>query len=362
MVKKKINIVIICPYPRGMAPSQRFRFEQYLEILQSRSYDFYIAPFFGEQAWRILYLKGHFVDKVLFFLKGLIFRTILLFKITRYDFVFIHREALPLGPPIFEFLIANVFKKKIIYDFDDAIWLPNTSRENRLARFFKWHHKVKSICKWSSRISCGNMFLAEFARQYNTQVTVNPTTIDTENLHRAVAGGNKESNPITIGWTGTHSTMRFLLEIEDVLQQIQEKYKDRVRFLVISDRAPELAIEFDFIKWNKSSEIQDLLKFDIGIMPLPNDNWSKGKCGFKVLQYMALEIPAIASPVGVNETIIRHGINGFLCSTEQEWFQAFCQLIDGNTLRAVFGKEGRKKVLSHYSVASNTPTFLSLFE
>jgi glycosyltransferase involved in cell wall biosynthesis len=131
---------------------------------------------------------------------------------------------------------------------------------------------------------------------------------------------------------------------------------------VIANKEPVLAIRsLTFIPWSKEHEIEDLLQIDIGIMPLTDDIWAKGKCGFKALQYMALAIPALASGVGVNAAIIDAGINGFLCTTEEEWFSCLKSLIDQPDLRRQIGNRGRQKIIDHYSVSSNTSTFLSLF-
>jgi glycosyltransferase involved in cell wall biosynthesis len=137
-----------------------------------------------------------------------------------------------------------------------------------------------------------------------------------------------------------------------------------VEFVVIADKPPSIQAipSVKFVPWNTETEIQDLLEFDIGIMPLPDDEWAKGKCGFKALQYMALEFPAVASPVGVNTKIINHGQNGFLCSTPGEWEAALRMLIENEALRKQIGSNGRKTILESYSVTSNASNFLSLFE
>jgi glycosyltransferase involved in cell wall biosynthesis len=172
----------------------------------------------------------------------------------------------------------------------------------------------------------------------------------------------KEQNKIVIGWTGSHSTLKYLYLLKDVLKRTMERFSN-VYLLIIADKVPELDLERVIFKpWSKESEIKDLLLSDIGIMPLPDDEWSKGKCGFKALQYMALEIPAIASPIGVNTQIIQHGQNGYLCSTEKEWLAALEQLIKNMNQRRQLGQAGRKTVVERYSVSSNTENFLSLFK
>lgn len=278
------------------------------------------------------------------------------------DFIFMHREAAAIGPPIFEWLIVKVLRKRIIYDFDDAIWLTDNVNESNFERILRWRNKIALICRWSYKVSCGNEYLLNYAKQFNTQSYLNPTTIDTEQIHNPNLYPQKnQSENLTIGWTGSHSTLKYLKHIENVLQLLEQKHS-HIRFLVIADQNPNLNLaRMEFIPWKKETETEDLLKIDIGIMPLPDDPWTQGKCGFKALQYMAMNIPCIASPVGVNKTIIEHGKSGFLATSEEEWITCLNTLLNDKNLRTRMGNAGREKVITHYSVSSNTANFLSLF-
>jgi glycosyltransferase involved in cell wall biosynthesis len=366
-----MKVLFLFPYPLGKSPSQRFRFEQYLENLNDAGIESDLAPFWSLNAWSDLYQPGRYLKKAFGLIRGIVGRFLVLFRLSRYHFVFIHREALPLGPAVFEWFVSRVFRKKIIYDFDDSIWLPNTSKENRMVASFKSHSKVKSICRWSYKVSCGNLYLATFAKQFNASVIINPSTIDTQNLHNPAlykvfpkesgALRTQSGETITVGWTGTHSTLKYVDSLVPVLQRLESTYP-HFRLVVIANKKPSLALQsLTFIPWSKDREMEDLLQLDIGIMPLSDDIWSRGKCGVKALQYMALGIPAVASPVGVNTEIIDHGVNGFLCTTEEEWLTCLKSLIDHPALRLQMGERGKKKVIDHYSVLSNTSTFLSLF-
>ncbi len=351
------------PYPLGSAPGQRFRFEQYLSYLRIAPFEYKLKSFYDSKTNGILYQKGHNFQKIVGVISGFLKRVLLLPSVLQYDYIFIFREAAPLGPPIFEWLIAKVFRRKIIYDFDDAIWLPNTSEENSWVARLKWHGKVASICRWSYKVSCGNQFLCDFAAQYNAQVVLMPTTIDTENLHHPGLAATKQEQTLgnlTIGWTGTHSTLPYLGQVVAVLQELEQSHQ--FTFLVIANKMPDLPLRsFRFIPWNKSTEIDDLLQFDIGLMPLTEDAWSKGKCGFKALQYMALEIPALVSPVGVNADIVAHEIDGFHCRTAQDWKKHLITLLENPVLRRQMGEKGRIKVEEKFSVKANCSRFLRLF-
>jgi glycosyltransferase involved in cell wall biosynthesis len=359
------RILFLVPYPLHESPSQRFRFEQYFEILRNNGHRYTVQNFLNSDNWGVFFKSGNTLVKLATLIAGFTKRVIVLVKSPMYDFVFIHREAAPLGPPIFEWIIAKVLRRKIIYDFDDAIWLTDRQHESLLFRIAKWRSKVGTICKWAYKVSGGNEYLCDYAARFNERVVYNPTTIDTENLHRRVANPvpDQESPKIRIGWTGSHSTLKYLDDIQPVLREILRKYP-AAQFIVIADRPPSLdvGLAVKFTPWRRETEINDLLQVDIGIMPLPDDQWAKGKCGFKALQYMALELPAVASPVGVNSKIINHGVNGFLCSTPEEWEETLRMLIEDCSLRKRMGKNGRRTVVENYSVLSNSSNFLSLFE
>jgi glycosyltransferase involved in cell wall biosynthesis len=282
------------------------------------------------------------------------------FEAKKYDKIFIHREAAPFGPPVFEWYIAKVLQKPIIYDFDDAIWIPNTSAQNSMISFFKAFWKVSFICKWASNVSAGNPYLAQFAKNESTaNISIMPTVVDTINQYNLIKV--QTTDKVVVGWTGSHSTLKYLDLILPVLKRLQET--DDFIFLVIADKNPELTLKnFIYQPWVAATEIADLIKMDIGIMPLNQDLWTEGKCGFKLIQYLSLGIPAVTHPVGVNKEIIEHGVNGFLCSTAEEWHISLKKLIEDSNLRKRFGEQGRKKIISEYSIAANKDKFLSLFK
>jgi glycosyltransferase involved in cell wall biosynthesis len=357
-----MKILFLVPYPSKESPSQRFRFEQYFQILLQHGHSFQVQSFLASHNWQLFFKKGHVIGKAQALFKGFMKRFSVLFKTSEYDFIFIHREASPLGPPIFEFMLAKILRRKIIFDFDDAIWLTDRSDESFLLRLLKWRSKVASICRWSDKVSCGNDYLCAFARMHNNNVIFNPTTIDTENVHNPNFYKKTQNEQLIIGWTGSHSTLKYLKQLEPVLREVEIQFPF-IKFIFIADQAPDLQLcSSEFIPWNALTEISDLARLDIGIMPLPDDEWSKGKCGFKALQYMALGIPTVASPVGVNTTIIKHGVNGLLASTPNEWTDRLTQLIIEPNLRRQLGKQGRLTVVESYSVLSNSSNFLALFD
>lgn len=357
-----LRILFIIPYPPGRAPSQRFRFEQYLGELSAHGHSYRLAPFLSEATWRILYQPGQMVRKALGIAGGFGRRLLHVLTASAYDFVFIHREAAPVGPPIFEWLLAKVLRKRIIYDFDDAIWLANTSEANSIAARFKWHHKVDSICHWAYKNSCGNAYLAAYARQFSTSVVINPTTIDTVGLHNQVRD-QLAPGPLVIGWTGTHSTLKYLAPVVPVLAQLEQEGL-KFEFRVISNQPPSFDTQLQslrFVPWQKTTEIADLLTFHVGLMPLEDDQWAQGKCAFKALQYMALGVPALVSPVGMNTEVVQDDYNGYICREPAEWHRQLQQLLTDAQHRQQLGQAARATIEARYSVVANTPNFLGLF-
>jgi glycosyltransferase involved in cell wall biosynthesis len=355
-MSKKIYFIV--PYPHQEAPSQRFRFEQYFDFLEVNDFEVEIYPFINQSTWKTLYGEGKVFKKAWGILMSFARRFALLFKLHQADFIFIHREAAHIGPPIFEWIIAKVLRRKYIYDFDDAIWLPNYSESNARFHRLKAYWKVRYCMKWASQITAGNAYLANYALRYNQNVQVIPTTIDTENHHNVMT--NHDSHELVIGWTGTHTTMHYLDELVPVLRKLEQKYT--FTFLVISNQSNDYDLKsLKFVKWNKETEIEDLAKINIGVMPLKQDIWSEGKCGFKGLQYMALEIPTIMSPVGVNSTIVQNGINGFLVEMQEEWYEILEKLIIEKEVRIQIGKAGKSRIDQAYSVLANQEKYLDLF-
>lgn len=358
-----MKILFLVPYPLHEAPSQRFRFEQYFEALHRSGHQFHIQSFLTSQGRRNLLPGGNAFRKVATLLRGFGRRLIAIFHAPAYDAVFIHREAAPVGPPFVEWIIARILRRRIIFDFDDAIWLTDNVAESKWQSSLRWRSKVGQICRMSYRVSCGNEYLAGYARQFNNAVTVMPTTIDTMHVHNpSLFEQKQDAREVVIGWTGTFSTLKYLEPVAGILNDIAGKYP-QVRIVVIADRHPSFHIDrMTFVPWSRADEILQLTKIDIGIMPLTDDEWTRGKCGFKALQFMALNIPTVASPVGVNSGIIQHGVDGYLAATPEEWVRFLTRLVTDPEERLRLGNAARVNIEQRYSVISNSSLFLGLFE
>ena len=194
--------------------------------------------------------------------------------------------------------------------------------------------------------------------KHNQSVVVVPTVVNTETVHYGLQ--NQSALMPAVGWTGSFSTLPYLTSVVPALQRLQEKFN--FTFYVIADKDPKLPLKnYSFVRWSSDTETYDLMKFHIGLMPLPDDEFARGKCGFKAIQYMSLGIPPLVSPVGVNTEIVDDGLNGYVCSTEADWEERIGLLLLDGSLREKMGIAARKKIEDHYSVASTKEQFLGLF-
>lgn len=340
------------------SPGQRYRLEQWEPLLRERGVEITYAPFEDEELHALLYKPGLMGKKLQLVTRALSRRMSLIKNVRDYDLVYILREAALLGPPVFERLIHQR-RVPIVFDFDDAVFVSYKSPSNGYLSYLKFASKTKTICRIASHVMVGNPYLAEYARQVNDRVTVIPTTIDTEK-YQAPAPKNSSGPPV-IGWTGSYSTVQHLDTLRGALKKLAARESFRLR--VIGTPTYECApVDVEAMPWRANTELEDLGAIDIGVMPLPDDRWSKGKCGLKALQFMALGIPTVCSPVGVNTDIIQDDRNGFLAGTEDEWVDKLSRLIRSHELRQRLGQAGRATVEQKYSAITQTPRVYEIFK
>lgn len=353
------KILFLTVHRPDRSPSQRFRFEQYLNHLKNNGYEYDFSFLINSDDDKIFYSKGNFVGKTIIVLKSFCKRLIEVLNAGNYDIVFIQRESIMLGTSFFE-MIFSKSNAKLVFDFDDSIWLQNVSEGNKSFAWLKNADKTSDIIRYSDLIFAGNKYLYDFAKKYNSNVTIVPTTIDTNEYIKIAQQKNNEK--ICIGWSGSITTIQHFEYALPFLKKIKEKFGESVYFKVIGDgKYKNIELDINGLAWKKEEEIKELSSFDIGIMPLPDDEWAKGKCGLKGLQYMALEVPTIMSPVGVNNDIISDGENGFLAFTENQWIEKIELLINNASLREKIGKAGRQTVVEKYSIEAWKYKYVDLF-
>jgi glycosyltransferase involved in cell wall biosynthesis len=352
-----MKVLAIVPHMFDTSPGQRFRLEQWEPLLKKEGVEITYSPFETPELRSVLYRKGNALTKIRAVGRNLSRRNADVKAASEYDLVYVFREAALLGPAWFERKLATT-GVPMVFDFDDAVFVAYKSPSNGYLSYLKFPGKTATICRMSAHVMTGNQYLADYALKVNPRVTIIPTTIDTEKYLPAELEAVPET--LTIGWSGSFSTVQHLDTIREVLQELAKTEDFRLR--VIGTPEYDLpGVETEAIQWRSDSEIEDLRKIDIGLMPLPDEDWSRGKCGLKALQYMALGIPTICSPVGVNTTIIQDGENGFLADAKDEWIRKLKMLLHSPELRAKIGMAGRRTVEEGYSAISQAPRVFEVF-
>lgn len=352
MAAVPLRVLALSPIPEEGAGC-RFRISQFIPYLESVGYEVTVRPFFTPAFFREVYRPGHYLRKITAFARLALGRLRSLRGLSQYDLVIVYREAFPIGPPLIERWLAGAGKPPIVYDFDDAVFLPNVSDANRFIVSLKWARKVPEIMRLSTRVIAGNDFLARFARTYNASAVTIPTCVDTDKfVPRADPG---MSSPPVVGWIGSPTTAPYLSMLAGVFRRVQEQTPFQVK---ISGAASEIAFDgvpVTNVPWSLADEVSLFNTCDVGVYPLTDDEWSRGKCGFKAIQYMSSGVPVLASAVGANLEIIEDGVNGFLASTPAEWDTKLYRLLTDAPLRARFAAAGRRTVEERYSLRVTAP-------
>lgn len=350
-----MTLLVLAPNPSSAA-STRFRLEQFFPALRAAGIEPVLRPFLDEAGFAILYRHGAPLAKLLTAARALAGRAADVARAVAADAVLIHREAALVGPPIVEWLMARLERRPLIFDLDDAIWVPYASPTYGalLSRLLKAPGKTRFTLAAATRVIAGNAHVADYARRYNAHTDVIPTVVDTEEFTPA-----RRENPVPVlGWIGTHSSLQYLRAIVPALQKLAARRQFVLRVVGAELQAEGVTVEN--VAWEQSSEVDEFQSLDIGLYPLVEDPWSLGKSGFKAVQYMACAVPVVASPVGVTRDMIRDGDNGFWARDENEWVQRLEQLLDDRVLRVRMGDSGRSDAVAHWSLAAHAPRFVSI--
>jgi glycosyltransferase involved in cell wall biosynthesis len=346
-------------------PSARFRIIPYIPQLENSGWRctvWHATPSYGSNLYVATFKGGRYLNARLVDLIAMGVTLPRILFAGKFDLVFLQRR-LPtiVWWPWLEYLL-RCSAHRLVFDFDDAIYLcwkkisGFRSNARRKVAF-------KAIVRFSDQIIAGNQHLANFANE-PLKTTIIPTSVNTDKFAPIVDSMVKKANSLTIGWTGTAANYSFLYPLVPALKQVAERFP-QIRIKVICDYPPDwnllAGLPVDFVRWQESIEVEQLGDIDVGIMYLPDDLWTKGKCGFKLIQYMALAKPAVASPVGVNVDIIKHGINGFLASSLHEWSQYLEQILCDASLRKEMGIHARQTVEEGFSVHANYPKLVQVF-
>ena len=355
---RRSNILVICPYPEDEVPGQRLKYEQYFPHLRASGFRITVSPFFGLFAYRRLYRPGYFLVKILATLYGYAKRTVQIVTLPFYDGVYVSLNVTPLGGPFFERLY-RIAIRRMIFDIDDLIFLPRTTSQNRIVSLLRGPKKHFYLMRVANHVITCTPYLDTIVRKYNCRTSDISSTVNTDlyvstNLYQ-------NDHRLVIGWSGSHSTVPYLRLLIPVLQRLRRRYDFSLFIIGTADFAVE-GIESESRAWNRATEVKDLQRIDIGVYPLPEEEWVYGKSGLKAIQYMALGIPTVATAIGTNFRVIEDGVSGFLVRSEQEWEARLGELICDPALRARLGRNARNRVEKLYSVRVNEPVYREIFE
>lgn len=354
------KILFLTAYPIEDA-SCRYRVHQFVTYLERAGYDCTISSFATPALFRAFRTGGQLITKVRQTIYCSLRRLLKLPTISNFDLVVIHREAFPFLAPLVEKWVLRMHPR-VIFSFDDAIYCGHGD-VSALSHPFLYRIKHGSgyndVIRSSFHVIAGNRILAEHAKRFNPNVSVIPTVIDCQQFwYKRVRLADQ---PITIGWIGTRSTVSYLEVLEPVLQELAKRNPNRLRFRIFG--APEYTPtlpDCQSLPFNLDREAEDIRSLDIGLMPLPDTEWTRGKCAFKAIQYMASGVPTVASPVGVTTDLIQHNVNGLLANSPGEWLQEIERLISALSLRQQLAACARRTVQEKYSLQVWGPEFASL--
>jgi glycosyltransferase involved in cell wall biosynthesis len=324
--------------PKGA--NSRYRLWQYVPLLKQAGFEVDVKPMLGDDYLEQLYSCGKrpLSSTIQGYLRG-IART---FSARHYDVVLLDQEMVPYFPPALETIIAKQIQCLIV-DYDDAAYC-------KYSRLPILRNKISKIMARSSAVVVGNHHLARYARKFATDVRLIPTVVDL--LKYKPKNNYSPQKDVRICWIGTPITaVRFLKPMLPLFRDLQRRISNlQFRFIGAGNLRGDDSLRVEQVEWSEDTEADRIAECDIGIMPLQDEEFERGKCGLKLVQYMAAGLPIVASPVGENRFIVDHGQNGFLASEQVEWFQWLELLVRDYALRAEMGTKGRQKAEQRYSL------------
>ncbi|RKF14742.1 glycosyltransferase [Roseovarius spongiae] len=349
-----MRVLFVIPHPVE-GPSSRFRVYQYIPYLEAAGVECTIRPFVSSAQVNELYRDGNLARKMALTLGGLGRRLRDVWQAGAHDVVFVLREAFALGPPFVENALARR-GRALVFDFDDAIYTPSLAYSNPIDRLRDWTKTGKVIGR-ADTVIAGSRYLADYAaRTASGVIEVLPTVVN----HEVYAPRPRKGGAVTLGWIGTPRGSHYVADLMPVFRRLAGAHP-RLRMVFIGCApfdAEGLPIEFR--DWSLDREPQDIAEFDIGIMPLTDDEETRGKCGFKLIQYMSSGVAAVGSPVGANREIIEEGESGLFADSPDDWFGALDRLIGDDALRARLAAGGRDRAVARYSLQHTAPEMLRI--
>ena len=345
-----MKVLGLASYP-VQAAATRYRLEQFIDPLAKRGIELSVRPFLTAQLFEKLYQRQALARTSLGLMYSALLRLGDLTLIPGVDVVLIQREAMMFGPPLFEWFAARVLRRPMVLDLDDATYVSYTSATyGRLGRTLKWFSKTDDLIRWAKIVTCGNRAIAEYVTNKGATARLIPTVVDTD-LFCPLPRRNDGST--VVGWIGTHSTFPYLESIFPVLQDLAKTYQFRLKIVGAGRQEVRVAgVEVENLEWDLAREIPDFQSFDIGLYPIESSlyaaKWATGKSGFKAIQYMAVGIPYVSTPVGASAEIGEVGTTHFSATNADEWRNALALLLSDTDKRRRMGMAGREYATKHY--------------
>jgi glycosyltransferase involved in cell wall biosynthesis len=349
-----MKVLALASYPIEAA-STRYRVAQFVEPLAKQGINLTIHPFLDWQLNASLYKRSQWPRTAFGLTRSTLRRLFDIWRAHDADVLFVQREAMIFGPPLVEYLAMNIGRCPMVLDLDDATYVPYLSPTyGRLGSSLKWFSKTDDLIRWAKIVTCGNRAIAEYVTAKGKPGVIIPTVVDSDQFRpAAVADENqKAGRQLVLGWVGTHSTYQYLETIFPVLQRLARTHRFRLKVVGAGKEIAIPGVEVENLEWSLDREIRDFQSFDVGLYPIVEDNWSVGKSGFKAIQYMAVGVPFVASPVGACADIGELNFTHLLARSEDDWYQALAQLLDDENLRLRMGAAGREHSLMHYTLAT----------
>ena len=346
------RMLVLCPYPQGVAAGQRLKYEQYFDDWRAAGWDITVSSFMDRPMWEVIWSEGNLVAKAMGTARGHLRRLFDMLRVWRYDLVYVFMWVTPFGTSVLERL-TRAQARALIYDVEDNILIQQEAAAKKardlIARLFKAPGKARYLIRTSDHVITSSPFLNDQCLQINAKraCTYISSSVDTERFRPAKR--HSDDGPLVIGWTGTFSSKMYLDILRGVFQRLALKLP--FQLMVIGNFDYELpGVDLEVVRWTAEREVEDLQMFDIGVYPLPIDDWVLGKSGLKAIQYMAFGLPCVATEVGTTPQLIRDGENGLLVRSEAEWEDALERLARDPELRQRLGKAARADAVARYSL------------
>jgi glycosyltransferase involved in cell wall biosynthesis len=351
-----IRVLFLTLYPETM-PSSRLRVYQYLPYLRRLGIEATVSPVLPEPWFSRFFYNSSKWSRLCQHTAEAFANLGRIYQSRRFDLVFIQKGILPSNLRGFDLLLERM-NPRLIFDLDDAVYGRNIVEfSSPLFRCLQDRDQTKKISSLATAVVAGNCYLRDLALQYNRNVFLIPTPVDTNRFCPRPEDSQNGRKEVVIGWIGVNPGLAYVQLLEKVFQELARKYQVRIKIITRAGKEP---LTFDGVNvevknWTYESEVSEIQEFDIGVMPLPDDEWTRGKCGLKLLQYMALGIPGVASRVGANLEIVEDGMDGFLAQEPAEWIEKLSRLIESRELRQKMGEAARQKAVANYSLEKMAP-------